>query len=198
MLTLVLASRSPQRRAILRGLGVRFEVREPAFEETEAGDPQAVALANALGKAHSVARRDGEAVLGVDTVVALDGHLYGKPADEARARTTLETLSGATHTVFSAIALLREDERSTVAATAVTFRVLDAATVDWYLATGEWRDRAGGYAIQGAGAALVAALDGDHTNVIGLPLAALLSLWPELPWQCNIAVRAPDPIRLQH
>ena len=195
---LVLASRSPQRRAILEGLGVRFEVREPAFEEVADGEPRAVALANALGKARSVARGRGEVVLGVDTVVALDGRIYGKPADEAHARATLAALSGATHTVFSGIALVGARERSAVAATAVTFRALDAATVDSYLATGEWRGRAGGYAIQGAGASLALALDGDHTNVIGLPVAALLSLWPALARECNNAVSAPGPPRLQH
>ena len=179
---LVLASRSPQRRALLRGLGVRFTVRQPRFEETEQGDPPQVALANALGKALSVTRGQGEIVLGVDTIVALDGHIYGKPADEAQARTTLETLSGATHTVFSGVALVgpSAEPRTAVAATAVTFRALDRATIDSYLATGEWQDRAGGYAIQGAGAALVQSIDGDRTNVIGLPVATLLSLWPGL------------------
>jgi septum formation protein len=179
---LILASRSPQRRALLRGLGVRFTVRQPRFEETEQGDPPQVALANALGKARSVGRRDGEIVLGVDTIVALDGRIYGKPADEAQARATLEALSGATHTVFSGVALVgpSAEPRTAVAATAVTFRPLDRATIDWYLDTGEWQGRAGGFAIQGAGAALVLALDGDHTNVIGLPLPTLLSLWPGL------------------
>ena len=195
---LVLASRSPQRRALLAELGVRFEIREPAFEEVEEGEPRAVALANAIGKARSVTRGDDEAVIGVDTVVALDGALHGKPADEAHARATLEALSGRTHTVYSAVALLRGDERTAVAATAVTFGALDAATIDRYLATGEWRGRAGGYAIQGAGAALAVALDGDRTNVIGLPLAALLSLWPELARECNNAVSAPGAVRLQH
>ena len=179
---LILASRSPQRRALLRGLGVRFTVRQPRFEETEQGDPSQVALANALGKARSVVRRDGEIVLGVDTVVALDGRIYGKPADEAQARATLEALSGATHTVFSGVALVgpSAEPRTAVAATAVTFRPLGAAAIESYLATGEWQGRAGGYAIQGAGAALVLSLDGDDTNVIGLPLPTLLSLWPGL------------------
>jgi len=195
---LVLASRSPQRRAILRGLGVSFTVRTPRFEECHDGDPQALALANALGKARSVARRDDEVVLGVDTIVELDGRIYGKPPDQARARATLEALSGRAHTVFSGIALVGADVRSAVAVTTVTFRVLDAATIDWYLATGEWQGRAGGYAIQGAGAALALRLAGEHTNVIGLPVAALLSLWPALPRECNNAVSTPRPARLQH
>ena len=193
---LVLASRSPQRQAILRGLGVRFEVREPRFEEVEEGDPALAALANARGKARSVAREGDEIVLGVDTVVALGGAIFGKPADDAQARATLRALSGATHLVLSGVALVGADgERSALASTAVTFRALDEATIDWYVATGEWRERAGGYAIQGAGAALARSLAGDHTNVIGLPVATLLDLWPEL---CNNATSAADPLRLQH
>ena len=189
---LVLASRSPQRRALLRGLGIRFTVRPPRFEEVAQGDPPQVALANALGKALSVARRDGEVVLGVDTVVALDGRIYGKPANEAQARATLEALSDATHTVFSGVALVgpSAEPRTAVAATAVTFRALDRATIDSYLATGEWEGRAGGYAIQGGGAALVLALDGDHTNVIGLPVPTLLSLWPALAQSNGFEMRA--------
>jgi septum formation protein len=175
---LVLASRSPQRRSILEALGVRFEVRVPVFEEIETGEAEAVAAHNALGKAGAAARAPDEVVLGVDTVVSLDGRLYGKPADAAAARETLRALSGRTHTVISAIALLGLDEspRSASAATEVSFRTLEADTIDWYVASGEWRERAGGYAIQGAGAALVAAINGDWTNVVGLPVGTLLRL----------------------
>ncbi len=178
----MLASRSPQRRAILAALGIRFEVRPPAFAEAEAGSAEDVALGNALGKARAVARAAGEVVLGVDTVVALDGRLYGKPRDEAQARATLAALSGATHTVVSGLALvgLEREPRAATAATAVRFRALDAATIEWYVAGGEWRERAGGYAIQGAGCALVASIDGDPTNVIGLPVGVLLALYPDL------------------
>jgi septum formation protein len=80
----------------------------------------------------------------------------------------------------SGVALVGSAERVATCSTAVTFRELDAATVDWYVATGEWRERAGGYAIQGAGCALVAAIDGDWTNVVGLPVGTLLDLMPEL------------------
>ena len=100
--------------------------------------------------------------------------------------------------MFSAIALLRDDERTALAASTVTFRELDPAAIDSYVATGEWRGRAGGYAIQGAGAALVTAIEGERSNVVGLPVAALLELWPELAVECNNAVSAPDPLRLQH
>jgi septum formation protein len=196
---LVLASRSPQRRAILEALGVAFEVREPHFEEVTLGEGEQVALANALGKARSVARAEHEVVLGVDTVVTLGGRLYGKPADAGEARATLAALAGRTHAVISAVALVGLDAapQTTVARTAVRFRDFDDATLDWYLARGEWRERAGGYAIQGAGAALAASLEGDHTNVVGLPVPALLALWPALLAECNSDLGAPDGAQLQ-
>jgi len=185
---LVLASRSPQRRAILERLGVLFAVRPTAVEELDGGDPASVARENALRKAR-VARDQGitagagaETVLGCDTLVALDGAIYGKPADEDAARLTLLTLGSATHEVMSGLALLAPDgeERVAIARTAVTFRAIDDALLDWYIATGEWRERAGGYAIQGAGAALVRSVRGDYENVVGLPVATLLDIYPEL------------------
>lgn len=184
---LVLASRSPQRRAILERLGVTFTVRPSDAEEIERGDPGEVALENALRKAcvaqklGAEAEAEAEAVLGCDTLVALNGTIYGKPADEAMARATLQALSGATHEVVSGLALLLGGmQRTAVARTKVTFRVLGEDMLDWYLATGEWRGRAGGYAIQGAGAALVREVEGDYENVVGLPVASLLDLYPEL------------------
>jgi septum formation protein len=189
---LVLASRSPQRRAILERLGVRFTVRPSGVPELDAGDPIEVAVENALRKARAVRRPHsdrpnsdrqsaGETVLGVDTLVTLDGAIYGKPPDERAAQATLSALSGATHRVISGLALLLgEEERTGLACTEVSFRRLDEGLLDWYLATGEWRERAGGYAIQGAGAALVRAVHGDYENVVGLPLATLLDLHPDL------------------
>jgi septum formation protein len=148
--------------------------------EVREGDPAGVAVENALLKARAV-DGGGLPVLGVDTLVALDGALYGKPVDASDARATLRALSGATHTVFSGLALLvGGEERTAVAATEVVFRLLDEGLIDWYLATGEWRERAGGYAIQGAGAALVREVRGDYENVVGLPVATLLDLWPQL------------------
>jgi septum formation protein len=179
---LVLASASPQRRAILARLGVAFDVRPTGVAELGEGDPEAVALENALRKARAAAdaERD-ELVLAVDTLVELDGRIYGKPPDQDAARETLRALSGATHTVISGLALLdATGERSALARTSVSFRKLAPSTIDWYLATCEWRERAGGYAIQGAGAALVREISGDYENVVGLPLAALLDLHPAL------------------
>jgi septum formation protein len=179
---LVLASSSPQRRAILERLGIAFEVRAVDVRELERGEPRQLALENARRKARAAARAGAEeVVLGCDTIVCRDGAIYGKPADEAAARETLRALGGATHEVLSGLVLLMAGgERSAVARTAVTFRELDDDLLEWYLATGEWRGRSGGYAIQKAGAALVRTLDGECENVVGLPVATLLDLCPEL------------------
>ena len=180
---LVLASRSPQRRAILDQLGVAFEVRPTDVAERAEGDPAEVARTNALAKARAAAAGVARArlVLGVDTVVALDGRLYGKASDEAGARTYLERLSGRVHEVWSALALIEAGvEREGVECTRVSFRDLDQTMLDWYLRSGEWRERAGAYAVQGKGAALVERIEGDYWNVVGLPVALLLRMSPEL------------------
>jgi septum formation protein len=164
---LILASRSPQRTAILAQLGIAHVVEPADVQELESGDPAAVALENARRKAGGRAN-----TLGVDTLVTLEDRIYGKPSSEAEARSTLLALSAKTHAVVSGLVL--GDEGVTVT-TEVTFRdVTDL--VDWYLKTGEWRERAGAYAIQGKGAALVRGIRGDYLNVVGLPVAALLDL----------------------
>lgn len=167
----MLASRSPQRRAILRQLGIEFDVRATDVDELSSGAPLQVARENARRKA--AAAGGGPDVLAADTLVALDGVIFGKPPDEAAARATLRALSGATHEVISGLAL---GDALITETTRVTFRDLDDAVLDWYVATGEWRERAGGYAIQGRGAVLVRAIEGDYLNVVGLPAAALLDL----------------------
>jgi nucleoside triphosphate pyrophosphatase len=179
---LVLASRSPQRRAILEQIGVEFTVEVPDVDELEAGPPHEIALENAYRKASAVAgRMPGDWILGVDTLVSLGARVYGKPADEAQARTMLSALSGRRHTVVSGICLIADGSARTAAAsTTVEFRALDATLIDWYLASGEWQERAGAYAIQGRGAALVAAIEGDFLNVVGLPVTTLLELAPGL------------------
>jgi septum formation protein len=171
---LTLASRSPQRRAILTQLGIEFEVVVPDVEELDEGDPREMVVENALRKARAV---EGDLVLGVDTTVAVDGRSYGKPADEDEAEETLRLLSGRSHQVWSGIAL---NEETASACTTVTFRPLGQPLMRWYLDTEEWRDRAGGYAIQGRGAALVDRIEGDFWNVVGLPVPELLRLAPDL------------------
>jgi septum formation protein len=163
---------------------VAFEVRPTDVDETTSGDAEAVAIVNAERKLNAALANgdDGTTpILGVDTVVELDGRLYGKPESEEEARATLTALAGREHQVVSAMALWRADRTmAAVATTAVRFRAQDDRLLDWYLASGEWRDRAGGYAIQGRGAALVESIRGDYFNVVGLPVAALLELWPGL------------------
>ena len=120
-------------------------------------------------------------MLGVDTTVALDGRVHGKPPDEGAARVVLDRLSGRAHEVWSGLALRDGGALRTASArTVVRFRALSAEEIDWYLATGEWRERAGGYAIQGRGAALVDGIEGDFWNVVGLPVPALVRLAPGL------------------
>lgn len=195
---LVLASASPQRREILARLGLNFTVRPALIDELERGDPERAALQNALAKARASASsrtaggaaRDDEVLLGCDTLVWLEGRIYGKPADSREARATLRALSGKTHTVISGVAVLGAgDARTAVARTAVTFRALSDALLEWYVDGAEWRGRAGSYAIQGAGAALVRGVEGDFQNVVGLPLASLLDIYPAL---LSFHRKAPD------
>jgi septum formation protein len=181
---LILASSSPQRKAILEQLGMEFRIAVPDVDELASGPPEELVLENAYRKAAAAAARldstsVGTTVLGVDTIVALGSRIYGKPTGEQEARATLEALSGRTHRVLSGVCLITDGRpRTATAVTTVTFRLVDAPTLDWYLASGEWQGRAGGYAIQGRGAALVERIDGDYLNVVGLPVATLLDLHP--------------------
>jgi nucleoside triphosphate pyrophosphatase len=168
---IVLASTSPQRRAILEQLRIPFRIEPPTYDEV-GDDP----VEHAVGKARSV---DGGVtpVLGVDTVVVLDGAILGKPADADEARSMLERLSGRTHEVVSGLCLrTAEWEESGLAVTAVTFRELLPEEIAAYGDAGEWQGRAGAYAIQGLGAALVERIEGDYLNVVGLPASLLLDV----------------------
>jgi septum formation protein len=180
---LLLASRSPQRRAILEQLGIPFNVVEPRYEENtpEVADPVQVVRNHAQGKARSVAGEAGEhPVLGVDTEVVCGGLIFGKPSDATEAEQMLEELSGKTHIVMSGLCLLtRGWEVVEHEGTRVTFRELTPRDLAAYIATGEWENRAGAYAIQGRGAALVSAIEGDYLNVVGLPAALLVRLLAE-------------------
>jgi septum formation protein len=151
-------------------------------EELEHGPPAEIAAENAYRKAASVASDHPDAiVLGVDTIVCVGSRIYGKPRDARQARATLEALSGRRHLVLSGICLFEGGRaRTSAASTVVEFRELAPKLIDWYVDSGEWCERAGGYAIQGRGAALVAKIDGDYLNVVGLPVAALFELAPAL------------------
>jgi septum formation protein len=178
-----LASTSPQRRMILQQLGIPFEVVAPRYEEHDPpdADPAELVRGHALGKARSVAEGAGDRpVLAVDTTVALGGRIYGKPPDAGAAERMLEELSGRTHAVVSGLCLLtRAWEVVETETTLVTFRALTPRDLASYVAAGEWDGRAGGYAIQGIGAALVGGIEGDYLNVVGLPAALLVRLLAE-------------------
>jgi septum formation protein len=181
---LLLASRSPQRRAILEQLGIPFDVVEPRYEERpppELADATEIVREHAQGKARSVAAAAGDRpVLGVDTEVVLQREIFGKPADATHAERMLERLSGQTHVVMSGLCLLTPGwEIVEHAGTLVTFRELTPRDLAWYIEMGEWEGRAGAYAIQGRGAALVRSVEGDYLNVVGLPAACLVRLLAE-------------------
>jgi septum formation protein len=193
---LLLASSSPRRRELLELARIPFEVVACAADESQAPGEHALAyaervagdkLASALAGLDPAARARGAVVLAADTTVVQDGRVFGKPRDDADARAMLRALAGREHEVVTAFAL--GDPRSGqrigegLVRTAVVMRPLDAAEIDAYVATGEPRDKAGAYAIQGMASSLVRRIDGSHTNVIGLPTAEVvielrrLGLW---------------------
>ena len=177
--TILLASTSPQRRAILYQLGLPFEAVAPDYVEHDPpdADPVALVLEHARGKARSVAAAGARPVLGVDTTVVCEGRVHAKAGTAQEAAAMLSALAGRTHQVVSGLCL-RTPEWEDVGheVTGVTFRALSAREIDAYVASGEWRGRAGAYAIQGLGARLVERVDGDYLNVVGLPAALLVRL----------------------
>jgi septum formation protein len=178
---IVLASTSPQRRAILEQLGLPYEVVAPRYAEEGEGSglsPAELVREHAREKARSVAAAAGDRpVLGVDTVVACGGVVYGKPADATEAAEMLGRLGGAAHEVVSGLCLVTPGwEVVEHGVTQVTFRPLTPRDIAAYVATGEWEGRAGGYAIQGRGATLVQRIEGDYLNVVGLPAALLIGV----------------------
>ena len=179
---LVLSSRSPQRKALLEQLRIPFRVVVSDHAEgVRDGDPAHTVQQNARGKAEEVLAREelrpGELVLGVDTVVVSDGAILGKARDAAEASRFVRRLAAGRHEVYSGLYLTSRKLALTAhAVTGVTFRSLTDAELEAYISSGEWRDRAGAYAIQGIGSALVAAVDGDYFNVVGLPVAELQRL----------------------
>ncbi|HLH65943.1 MAG TPA: Maf family protein [Solirubrobacteraceae bacterium] len=189
-MALILASASPQRAAILSQIGVSFEVRSAGVQELAQGPPAEVVLENAHRKAVAVASKlacGSPPVLGADTEVVLDGSILGKPADARDAALMLERLAGRRHVVLSGICLAepvapgqRPRTRTAASRTVVELRPLERRAIDAYVATGEWRGRAGAYAVQGIGATLVTRIEGDYLGVVGLPVATLIELAPWL------------------
>ena len=174
---LILASTSPQRRAILEQLRIPFDVVAPDYEEEPGVDP----VEHARAKARSVATAAVDRpVLGVDTEVLCDGRLFGKAGDEADAAEMLNALSGRTHDVVSGLCLVTTAwEEIGREVTRVTFRALTPRDIATYVAAGEWEGRAGAYAVQGFGASLVERIEGDYLNVVGLPASLLVRLLAE-------------------
>ncbi len=188
MTALVLASASPRRRELLARLSITFEVDAAATDESvQPGEPAEVYVRRvAQEKARTVAaRRPGALVLAADTTVVLGAEILGKPESEAQARQMLQRLSGATHRVLTAVALAGAGAPAgavTRVETQVEFRPLSASEIAWYVSTGEPLDKAGSYAIQGAGGAFVRAIRGSHSNVVGLPLVETLELLAAHGW----------------
>jgi septum formation protein len=180
---LLLASTSPQRKAILEQLHIPFDVVAPNYDEETGDDADALQIVreHARGKARSVVDQAvGRPVLGVDTAVVLEGRIFGKPESPGDAERMLEELSGKTHVVVSGLCLVTPGwEDIEHESTQVAFRELTPRELGTYVATGEWEGRAGAYAIQGRGASLVRCIEGDYLNVVGLPVALLVRLLAE-------------------
>ena len=175
---IILASGSPRRKDLLEQAGYTFRVTVSDVEETDTGndDPAQTARRNAAMKAWAVAKSSPHSaiVIGADTIVVLDGRIFGKPANAIEAKGTLQTLSGRTHQVITGVCVITEGQEHTFAETTnVRFRSLTPEEIDAYVATGEPLDKAGAYGIQGAGRALVDRIEGDYDNVVGLPITRL-------------------------
>ena len=178
-MSLVLASSSPRRRAILEALGLRFRVVPSTAEEigTEGERPDATAQRLARDKAREVASREAGFVLGADTVVVVDGEVLGKPEDPVDAARMLRLLGGRWHEVITGVAVVRgELEDAMCVTTRVRFCELSEARISRYVATGEGVDKAGAYAVQAVGAGLVTRVEGSYSNVVGLPAAETIDL----------------------
>ncbi|MDO8736299.1 MAG: Maf family protein [Thermoleophilia bacterium] len=197
-----LASRSPQRKALLKALGVMFEVVHPDYLEENTGDhlPAEQVERHSRGKAFSILSEveplpSDRPIIGVDTMVVIHGQAVGKAVDEEEALGYLRGMSGKTHLVYSGLTLLwsgtgpgERVEATSHSVTEVRFSRLTEREIESYLDTGEWRDRAGAYAIQGRASAFVEEIRGDYTNVVGLPVPLLASMlrdkgqWPPAGW----------------
>jgi septum formation protein len=179
----VLASGSPRRRELLAQLGLSFTVVAPDVDETPLPGEGPIDLVRRLAAAKAVAV-DGDPVLGADTVVDVDGEVFGKPADAADARRMLRRLSGRAHRVHTGVAVRTGELVDVeVVTTIVTFVPLRPAVVDWYIGTGEPLDKAGAYAVQGVGGVFVERIRGSVSNVVGLPLTTVARMlgWPPAP-----------------
>lgn len=183
---MILASASPRRAELLTAAGIPFEIRPAHIDETmrPGEDARTYAHRLAVEKARAIAAvSDGRPVLAADTVVVIGGEVLGKPLDADDAKRMLRLLSGRTHDVLTAVALVsagsnQQEPRidAQIESTAVEFGPLEAAEIDWYVATGEPSDKAGGYAIQGLASRFVTRIEGSYSNVVGLPVALVYAM----------------------
>lgn len=185
-MAILLASGSPQRRAILEQLGIPNRVLIPHVDELEMGDPSMLVLENARSKAITASDKsfDHELILACDTVVDVDGIPFGKPETAEDAFTMLALLRGRSHDVVGGMVIIdpASDKRiERVVRTKVRFRDFPDGLLNSYIESGEWRQRAGGYAVQGRGAAMVSGVGGCYQNVVGLPVAMLLNTLEQTP-----------------
>ncbi len=179
MTSVVLASASPRRHELLAQIGVPFTVRVPDIDESPEGDesPAEYVRRLASAKAAAVSAAPDELVIAADTTVDLGAEILGKPLDDRDAASMLRRLSARTHRVHTGVAVRRRgQEFAEVCTTLVTFVTLDEAMIEWYVSTGEPMGKAGSYAVQGAGGALVRSVRGSVSNVIGLPLHVVIEL----------------------
>ena len=181
---LILASASPRRQELLDGIELEFRVRPANLDETALPGETPEAHVRRLAREKSrLQAGSGELVLAADTVVAIDGQILGKPADDLEARSMLRRLQSRIHTVWTGVALTdgcRRRTVETVERSEVDIGPMSEEDIDWYVATGEPLDKAGSYAIQGLGALFVTAVRGNYTNVVGLPLPATRALFRQL------------------
>lgn len=183
---LILASGSPRRRELLRNLGLALEVRPVDIDETphdgEKAEPYVGRLAETKARERGA---PGELVLAADTVVAIDGDLLGKPEDADHARAMLRRLSGRVHQVLTGVATwdpATDRLESEIATTQVVFAELGEREIEWYVQSGEPMDKAGAYAIQGLAALFVETIEGNYSNVVGLPLPTVRRLLARHGW----------------
>ena len=181
---LILASKSPRRKELLKQIGIPFVVVVSDAEEVSGNSwtPAALVVENAKRKARAVAEKYPDSpVLGADTVVSSEGKIFGKPKDKDEARKMLTALSGKMHEVTTGLALINRNEiRTTSVTTKVFFDTMTKADIDAYIATEEPMDKAGAYAIQGKAARFIEKIEGSYSNVVGLPLNALIQLGKDL------------------
>lgn len=178
---IILASQSPRRQQLLESLGLIFRVERPESDELTPDEQNVdeIMKANALAKAESVllsAKDPNEIIIGADTLVMLDGKALGKPADKSAAAQTLKKLSARTHEVVTGLALVsgRYGKNASVHRSHVTFRQIAPAEIESYCNILEPYDKAGSYAVQGAGALFISRIEGSYTNVMGLPIEGFL------------------------